>query len=213
MSGIKFTAIVREKTTITEGLNVEVVSESKPWKDKIVKYLEEGPFPPAQAQKKFIIVAVEYFSKWVEAEAVAKIMEKETINFIWNNIICRFGISRILISDNGEESQRIMMYDPKSNQSERSFDLTTIEEKRETAYARILHHKGMMMRNNDRKVRPRQLQVGDLVPKKVEASRHVGTLDPSCEGPYKVVEIKRKEPTSCKIRMNRTYRDHGMFKT
>ena len=29
-----------------------------------------GPFPPAQAQKKFIIVAVEYFSKWVEAEAV-----------------------------------------------------------------------------------------------------------------------------------------------
>ncbi|KAL0370667.1 UNVERIFIED_CONTAM: hypothetical protein Sangu_0384800 [Sesamum angustifolium] len=29
-----------------------------------------GPFPPASVQKKFIIVAVEYFSKWVEAEAL-----------------------------------------------------------------------------------------------------------------------------------------------
>ncbi|KAL2246103.1 UNVERIFIED_CONTAM: Gag-Pol polyprotein [Sesamum indicum] len=64
-----------------------------------------GPFPPAQAQKKFIIVAVEYFSKWVEAEVVAKISEKEVINFIWKNIICRFGIPRILISDNGTQFQ------------------------------------------------------------------------------------------------------------
>ncbi|KAL2228882.1 UNVERIFIED_CONTAM: Gag-Pol polyprotein [Sesamum indicum] len=64
-----------------------------------------GPFPPAQAQKKFIIVAVEYFSKWVEAEAVAKISEKEVINFIWKNITCRFGIPRILISDNGTQFQ------------------------------------------------------------------------------------------------------------
>ncbi|KAL2228349.1 UNVERIFIED_CONTAM: Gag-Pol polyprotein [Sesamum indicum] len=64
-----------------------------------------GPFPPAQAQKKFIIVAVEYFSKWVEAEALAKISEKEVINFIWKNIICRFGIPRVLISDNGTQFQ------------------------------------------------------------------------------------------------------------
>ncbi|KAL0405359.1 UNVERIFIED_CONTAM: Retrovirus-related Pol polyprotein from transposon gypsy [Sesamum latifolium] len=34
------------------------------------------PFPTAVAQKKFIIVAVEYFTKWVEAEAVARISEK-----------------------------------------------------------------------------------------------------------------------------------------
>ncbi|KAL2226322.1 UNVERIFIED_CONTAM: hypothetical protein Sindi_1990900 [Sesamum indicum] len=64
-----------------------------------------GPFPPAQAQKKFITVAVEYFSKWVEAEAVARISEKEVINFIWKNIICRFGTPRILISDNGTQFQ------------------------------------------------------------------------------------------------------------
>ncbi|KAL2248155.1 UNVERIFIED_CONTAM: hypothetical protein Sindi_2667800 [Sesamum indicum] len=64
-----------------------------------------GPFPLTQAKKKFIIVAVEYFSKWVEAEAMAKISEKEVINFIWKNIICRFGIPRILIPDNGTQFQ------------------------------------------------------------------------------------------------------------
>ncbi|KAL2249885.1 UNVERIFIED_CONTAM: Gag-Pol polyprotein [Sesamum indicum] len=64
-----------------------------------------GPFSPAQGQKKFLIMAVEYFSKWVEAEAVAKISKKEVISFIWKNIICRFGILRVLISDNGTQFQ------------------------------------------------------------------------------------------------------------
>ncbi|KAK4397736.1 hypothetical protein Sango_1249100 [Sesamum angolense] len=36
-----------------------------------------GPFPPAPAQKKFIIVAVEYSSKWMETEALAKNSEIE----------------------------------------------------------------------------------------------------------------------------------------
>ncbi|KAL0344702.1 UNVERIFIED_CONTAM: Gag-Pol polyprotein [Sesamum radiatum] len=64
-----------------------------------------GPFPPAAAQKKFIVVTLEYFTKWVEAEALAKRTEREMINFIWKNIICRFGIPRILISDNGTQFQ------------------------------------------------------------------------------------------------------------
>ena len=32
-----------------------------------------GHFPLAKAQKKFLIVACEYFTKWVEAEAIATI--------------------------------------------------------------------------------------------------------------------------------------------
>ena len=35
-----------------------------------------GPFPLAKAQKKFVIVACEYFTKWVEAEAVVAITQK-----------------------------------------------------------------------------------------------------------------------------------------
>ncbi|KAL2246834.1 UNVERIFIED_CONTAM: Retrovirus-related Pol polyprotein from transposon [Sesamum indicum] len=244
-----------------------------------------GPFPPARAQKKFVIVAVEYFSKWVEAEAVSKITEGEAINFIWKNIICRFGIPRILISDNGtqfqgrkiiawlhelkiqqnftavghpqsngqtevtnrtilqhlkarlsskaewsdelpgvlwayrttprtstgetpfslvygseavipaeigEESQRIANFDPGRNGEQRAFDLDILEEKREAARIRMLHHKSLMLRGHDKNLKPRSLQVGDLVLRKVEVSRHVGKLDPNWEGPFKVVEIVGK---------------------
>ncbi|XP_073154100.1 uncharacterized protein [Henckelia pumila] len=41
-----------------------------------------GPFPPAPAQKKFLLVAIDYFSKWVEAEALARITEGEVLKFL-----------------------------------------------------------------------------------------------------------------------------------
>ncbi|KAL0305141.1 UNVERIFIED_CONTAM: hypothetical protein Sangu_3048900 [Sesamum angustifolium] len=52
-----------------------------------------GPLPQATGQRKFLIVAVDYFTKWVEAEPLAKISEKEVIKFLWRNIVCRFGHS------------------------------------------------------------------------------------------------------------------------
>ncbi|KAL0301890.1 UNVERIFIED_CONTAM: Gag-Pol polyprotein [Sesamum radiatum] len=41
----------------------------------------------------------------VKAEPQAKISEKEVIKFVWQNIICRFGIPRVLITDNGTQFQ------------------------------------------------------------------------------------------------------------
>ncbi|KAL0449021.1 UNVERIFIED_CONTAM: hypothetical protein Slati_1458500 [Sesamum latifolium] len=62
-----------------------------------------GPFPQATGQRKFLIIAVDYFTKWVEAEPLAKITEKEVIEFLWKNILCRFDIPRTLVSDNGTQ--------------------------------------------------------------------------------------------------------------
>ncbi|RVW56363.1 Pro-Pol polyprotein [Vitis vinifera] len=41
-----------------------------------------GPLPAAPAQKKFLLVATDYFSKWVEAEAYASIKDKDVPNSI-----------------------------------------------------------------------------------------------------------------------------------
>ncbi|XP_042446458.1 uncharacterized protein LOC122031407 [Zingiber officinale] len=41
-----------------------------------------GPFPMAPGQKRFLLVAVDYFSKWVEAEALARITEGVVIQFL-----------------------------------------------------------------------------------------------------------------------------------
>ncbi|KAK6163313.1 hypothetical protein DH2020_000177 [Rehmannia glutinosa] len=64
-----------------------------------------GPFPRASGQRKFLIVAVDYFSKWVEAEPVAKISESQIRSFIWKNLVSRYGWPRDLISDNGTQFQ------------------------------------------------------------------------------------------------------------
>lgn len=50
-----------------------------------------------------MIVAIKYFSKWSEAEAIRSITAQQMINFVWGNIICRFRIPHVLILDNGTE--------------------------------------------------------------------------------------------------------------
>ena len=62
-----------------------------------------GPFPTAIRQLKFLVVGIDYFTKWVEAKALATIMEKNIRSFVWRNIICRYGIPRVLVSDNEKQ--------------------------------------------------------------------------------------------------------------
>ena len=62
-----------------------------------------GPLPLKKGQCKFIIVAVDYFTKWAEAEPLATITKQKIHNFVWRAIICRFGIPRVLVSDNGKQ--------------------------------------------------------------------------------------------------------------
>ncbi|KAL0438611.1 UNVERIFIED_CONTAM: hypothetical protein Slati_2344100 [Sesamum latifolium] len=64
-----------------------------------------SPFPLAVGQRKFLLVAVDYFIKWVKAEPLARITEREVMKFIWKNIICHFGIPREIISDNNRQFQ------------------------------------------------------------------------------------------------------------
>ena len=62
-----------------------------------------GPLPQGKRQMKFLLVAIDYFMKWVEAEALATITETKEQNFIWKNIVCRFRIPKTIISDNGRQ--------------------------------------------------------------------------------------------------------------
>ncbi|XP_050280380.1 uncharacterized protein LOC126721382 [Quercus robur] len=62
-----------------------------------------GPFPTGTRQMKFLVVGIDYFTKWVEAEPLAKITQQNVKNFVWKNIVCRFGVPRVLVSDNGRQ--------------------------------------------------------------------------------------------------------------
>ena len=62
-----------------------------------------GPFPPASGQRKYIIVGVDYFTKWVEAEPLATITEQQIEKFVWKNLVTRFGLPKAIITDNGPQ--------------------------------------------------------------------------------------------------------------
>ena len=47
----------------------------------------------------------------MEAEALATIMEKNIQSFVWKNIICRYGIPIMLVSDNGKQFDNIAFKD------------------------------------------------------------------------------------------------------
>nr|CAN80656.1 hypothetical protein VITISV_037275 [Vitis vinifera] len=59
-----------------------------------------GPFPPSFGNL-YILVGVDYVSKWVEAVACKSNDYKVVLKFLKENIFSRFGIPRAIISDGG----------------------------------------------------------------------------------------------------------------
>ncbi|XP_025652914.1 uncharacterized protein [Arachis hypogaea] len=62
-----------------------------------------GPFPVGPGQVKYLIVAIDYYTKWVEAEPLASITSSNCRKFMWRQVITRFGIPKVVISDNGTQ--------------------------------------------------------------------------------------------------------------
>ncbi|XP_059635256.1 uncharacterized protein LOC132277412 [Cornus florida] len=56
--------------------------------------------PPSSEGHHWVIVATDYFTKWVEAKACKAVDQQTVINFMEQNIIHRFGIPETLVSDN-----------------------------------------------------------------------------------------------------------------
>ncbi|KAH9802826.1 Ribonuclease H [Citrus sinensis] len=62
-----------------------------------------GPLPKGRGAATHAIVAIDYFTKWVEVGVLSQITERKTTDFIWKNIICRYGIPYAIITDNGRQ--------------------------------------------------------------------------------------------------------------
>ena len=62
-----------------------------------------GPISPTtiNSQARFIIVATDYFTKWVEVKATCKANARSTAKFLYEQVISRYGCPLELISDRG----------------------------------------------------------------------------------------------------------------
>ncbi|XP_057452113.1 uncharacterized protein LOC130743916 [Lotus japonicus] len=62
-----------------------------------------GPFDTAPGQLKYLVVAVDYYTKWIEAEPLATITTARVQRFFYKNVISRFGVPGVLVTDNGTQ--------------------------------------------------------------------------------------------------------------
>ncbi len=60
-----------------------------------------GPLPITREGNRYIVVAIDYFSRWPKVRPLKAANAETVATFIYKEIICRFGASRILQSDRG----------------------------------------------------------------------------------------------------------------
>lgn len=48
---------------------------------------------------------MDYFTKWIEAETLTTITERQMEFFLWKFIVCRFDMPHLIIMDNGTQFQ------------------------------------------------------------------------------------------------------------
>ncbi|GAU48966.1 hypothetical protein TSUD_188130 [Trifolium subterraneum] len=111
----------------------EEVVDDKPWFHDIKMFLQKQEYPPGASNKdkktlrrlsssfflneeasnghRFILVAIDYFTKWVEAASYANVTKQVVVRFIKNHIICRYGVPNKIITDNGTNLNNKMIKD------------------------------------------------------------------------------------------------------
>jgi hypothetical protein len=70
-----------------------------------------GKLTPAQGNYTFTVVAVKYFTKWVEAKLVTNVSSATIKKFFWQNSICHYNIPRHIIVDNAKYVDNTMFKD------------------------------------------------------------------------------------------------------
>jgi hypothetical protein len=102
-----------------------------------------GPLPLTTKGNKYIIVAMDYFTKWPEARAVPGATAQHAADFIYEDIICRHGCPQIILSDRGTHFRNQLIdkllekfqikhlystpYHPKTNGLVERFNRTLVE--------------------------------------------------------------------------------------
>ncbi|GJY12707.1 reverse transcriptase domain-containing protein [Tanacetum coccineum] len=164
-----------------------------------------GPFSEAQGKVRFLIITIDYFTKWIEAKPVATITGNQVKKFIWDNIVCMFRLPGEIISDNGNTKAMILVEigmpslrcteinQPKNDEG-LLLNLDVLEERREKAMVHKARSKAKMEKYYNAKFCSASFRPGDFVYRNNEEShaKESRKLGPKWEGPYEVVEALRK---------------------
>nr|GEY97813.1 reverse transcriptase domain-containing protein [Tanacetum cinerariifolium] len=135
-----------------------------------------GPFSEGPGKVKFLIVAMDYFPKWIEAKAMATITGGQVKKFVWDNIVCRF----VIPAEIGMPTYRTTAVDVVNNDEELRLNLDLLEEHRELAAMSEAKSKSKTMKYYNSRVRGVAFKPRDFVYRSNDASHAVagGKLGP-----------------------------------
>ncbi|VFQ79434.1 unnamed protein product [Cuscuta campestris] len=163
-----------------------------------------GAFPHEQGRKKYVMVAIDYFTKWRLGEAGTNWLE-ELPHIIWayrvtsrratgeTPFVLTYGCEARLPIEAKIMTFREKVYEEKGNEEDHLAELNLLEERRMVAEAKMIEYQQAAKAYHDNKVGPRYFQVGDEVLRRREASKpgDGGKLARKWEGPYRVTAILR----------------------
>jgi len=58
------------------------------------------PLPKAPGVVKYLLVTLDYFTKWIEARPLWEITASEVEKFTWKHLICKYGLPHAIVTDN-----------------------------------------------------------------------------------------------------------------
>nr|XP_004252415.1 uncharacterized protein K02A2.6-like [Solanum lycopersicum] len=77
------------------------------WGMDVISLIE----PSSSNGHRFILVVIDYFTKWVEAASYKSVTKKVVADFVPKNLICMFGVPESIITDNGANLKSHLMRD------------------------------------------------------------------------------------------------------
>jgi len=59
-----------------------------------------GPLPKAPRAVKYLLVAIDYFTKWIEARTLWEITTNKVEKFTWKRLICGYNLPYAIVTNN-----------------------------------------------------------------------------------------------------------------
>ncbi|XP_071687906.1 uncharacterized protein [Rutidosis leptorrhynchoides] len=167
----------------------DMIPVNSPWPFHKWAIVIVGPFPAGPGNVKFLIMAIDYFTKWVEAKAVPTITGVQSTGETPFSLV--YGSEAIIPAEILVPTHRVANFEEEANDDALGENLNFIKEQRLMTAIREANNKQQIAKYYNKRVRALSFYVGEWVLRNNDASRaeKLGKLGPNWEGPYQVVAI------------------------
>ncbi|XP_075669875.1 uncharacterized protein LOC142639604 [Castanea sativa] len=168
-------------SSLLDGTSMQEVSNDHCWTAPIAAYLKDGKLPDNKEDAGKLKVKA--------ARTTARTPIGETLFRL------AYGSEAVIPAEVGLTSYRVENYDKSKNNEQMRLQLDLVDEVRAAAKQRLVRYQDLMAKHYNSKVRHKDIQVGDLVLRRVlSATKDAfqGKLGLNCEGPYMIISWHRK---------------------